>query len=72
MADLVLSPTQWASKNMASTEIRTDGKKTNLSAFERKMARQRPEFIPQDVMDKVAREHAAFFRSMDMGKTLTP
>ncbi|WP_017736515.1 hypothetical protein [Pseudomonas sp. CBZ-4] len=53
---------------MANTDIHSDGKKSTLSAYERKMARQRPEFISQDLLDKVVREHSAFFKSMRMDK----
>ena len=57
---------------MTNTEIRLDGKKPTLSAYERKMARQRPEFISQDVLDKVVREHSSFFKSMGMDKHPSP
>jgi hypothetical protein len=57
---------------MTTADIRSDDKKNQLSAFERKMARQRPAFLSQDVLDKVVREHTSYFKAMSMDKNPSP
>lgn len=51
---------------MMTAEIRTDGKKTVLSAFERKAARQRPAFLNQSTLDSIAQDHAIYL--IELGK----
>ena len=36
---------------------------SRLSPLERKLARQRPSFLARDVLDKVMKEHTAYFRA---------
>lgn len=36
---------------------------SRLSPLERKLARQRPSFLARDVLDKVVKEHTAYFRA---------
>lgn len=57
---------------MTTADIRTDDKKNQPSAFQRKMARQRPAFLSQDVLDKVVREHTSYFKAMSMDKNPSP
>ena len=51
---------------MTNTEIRSDGKKSTLSAYERKMARSRPAFLNQTTLDGISQDHASFL--IDLGK----
>jgi hypothetical protein len=51
---------------MTNTEIRMDSKKTTLSAYERKMARQRPAFLNQATLDYVVQDHAGYL--IELGK----
>jgi len=57
---------------MTTFDIRNDAKNSQPSASERKLARQRPAFLSQDVLDKVVREHTSFFKSMSMDKNPSP
>lgn len=41
-------------------DIRSDGKKPAQSAYERKLARQRPAFLNQETLDFVARDHESY------------
>jgi hypothetical protein len=51
---------------MTNTDIRLDGKKSTLSAYERKMARQRPAFLNQATLDYIAQDSAAYL--IELGK----
>lgn len=37
---------------------------SQMTALERKYSRNRPPLLSQEVLDRVAREHAAFFREL--------
>lgn len=47
-----------------TTDIRADGKKASPSAYERKIARQRPHLISQATLDSVARESAEYLTGL--------
>lgn len=51
---------------MTTIEIRTDGKKAEITAYERKMARQRPVFLNKLTLDAIVRD--SFEHLIALGK----
>lgn len=45
-------------------DTRTDTSAALLDAYDRKIARHRPEFLKQETLDTIAREHRVFFERL--------